>query len=172
MMKFSWLERIVFKQALGGIAAITLLALMFITCVDVIGRYFANVPLIGAFESTEIGLALLIYAALPMLTLDDEHVRIDLLDKAVPQKWRRTHRLIVKIICVGVLALLTWALWRKAGSIATANMRTDSLHIPLGPVAYFMFAMSLLTFLSLAILVIAELRGHRRKSAQHQLGVE
>ena len=55
----SWLDRV-----LGAAAALVLFCLMSLTTVDVIGRYFFNRPLRGAFEITELLLLTLIFAAI------------------------------------------------------------------------------------------------------------
>ena len=66
------------QKTLGLFAAIVLFLMMTITAVDVVGRYFFNKPLAGGFEITEIGLALLIYCALPLVSarreLDISHL--------------------------------------------------------------------------------------------------
>ena len=49
-----WFDRLI-TPVLGGIAAVILFALMLLTCVDVVGRYFLNMPIYGGFELTEVG---------------------------------------------------------------------------------------------------------------------
>ena len=56
-----------------------MLTLVAVTVIDVIGRYFFDAPLPGAFELTQILLADLVLAALPMTTFKDSHVEVDLL---------------------------------------------------------------------------------------------
>ena len=56
------------ERALGGLAALVLMALMLLTCVDVAGRYFLNRPVTGGLEVTEILLALVIFAGVPLVT--------------------------------------------------------------------------------------------------------
>src|SRR4029077_1450758 len=70
--------------ALGVIAAVLLFGLMVLTCVDVVGRYFLNRPVYGAFEITEMLLAALIFLGLPLVTLRNEHVNVDVLDPITP----------------------------------------------------------------------------------------
>ncbi|MDZ7810788.1 MAG: TRAP transporter small permease subunit [Arhodomonas sp.] len=43
-----------------------LVLMLAVTTVDVIGRYFFNAPILGAFEVSEVAMALLIYAGLPL----------------------------------------------------------------------------------------------------------
>ena len=67
-----WLDRI-----LGLVAAFLLLGLMLLTAVDVVSRYVFNWPLRGAFELTELGLLVLIFAGLPLASRRGEHVTLD-----------------------------------------------------------------------------------------------
>ena len=66
--------------ALGTIAAALMFCLMLLTCVDVVGRYFFNKPVTGGFELTEMLLAALIFAGLPLVTLRGDHITVDLFD--------------------------------------------------------------------------------------------
>ena len=68
------------EKLLGVISAAVLFLMMIITTVDVFGRYVLNKPLPGGFEMTEMALAVLIYAALPLVSIRREHIVIDTLD--------------------------------------------------------------------------------------------
>ena len=160
----------ILTQAAGGFAAILLLGLMVVTCLDVIGRYFFNAPLPGAFETTEVALALLIYAALPLVTAREEHVTIDLLDALVPERWRALQRLAVRAVCAAILLLVAWAVLRKADSVAAAGIHTDTLRIPMAPPAYFMSFIAAVTAVVVVILLIANWRESRRSRARRDEG--
>ncbi len=82
-------DRIV-APALGYFAALVLFGLMALTCADVVGRYFLGMPISGAFEMTEMLLASLIFAGLPLVTLRNDHITVDLLDPVVPD-WLFPH---------------------------------------------------------------------------------
>ncbi len=56
-------------------------ALMLLTAVDVVSRYIFNWPLRGAFELTELGLLVLIFAGLPLASRRGEHVTLDFIDQ-------------------------------------------------------------------------------------------
>lgn len=63
------------------IAAVVLMALMLITCIDVVGRYVFNNPLPGSVELTQISMALMVFAAMPVVTWRGGHIVVDLLDR-------------------------------------------------------------------------------------------
>lgn len=126
-----WLE-----HALNGIAALILFVMMLLTGVDVIGRYFFNRPLPGAFELTEVLLALLIFAGLPLVSGREEHVTITLLSERFKGRLLRAQRVFVRLCAVLVLAVLAWRLWIKGAQLAQYGDMTTYLHIPLAPVLY------------------------------------
>ena len=88
--------------------------MMMLTCVDVIGRYFFSQPIFGAFEITEMLLAALIFAGLPLVTLRNEHVTVDVLDPITPDwLFRMQHVVACALGCVST-GYLAWRLWMRA----------------------------------------------------------
>jgi TRAP-type C4-dicarboxylate transport system permease small subunit len=56
-----------------------LLALVAMTCVDVVGRYFFSSPLVGAVELVRIGMAGIIFFSFPLMFLRNDHIIVDLI---------------------------------------------------------------------------------------------
>ena len=130
---------------LGIAASILLFSLMTITFADVVARYLLNWPIRGAFEITELGLLVLIFAGLPLVSHADEHVTMDFIDRVLPP---RTLALWVRVMhasCAALMFFLTWQIWVKAGTIAGYGDTTDVLRILIGPFVYFMAVMTALT---------------------------
>ena len=144
---------------LGYIAAAVMFGLMALTCVDVVGRYFLNRPVPGGFELTEILLAALIFAGLPLVSLRDEHVTVDLFDPVTPDWLFRIQHVVacaVGVVCSGYLA---WRLWLRAEHMDRVGETTAVLKIKL---AWLTYSMSLLmAFAAIALLVLAFRRPHR-----------
>src|SRR5215510_10146204 len=109
----SWLDR-----ALGAAAAVLLFGLMALTTVDVVGRYFFNRPLRGAFEVTELLLLTLIFAGLPLASRAGEHVTLDFVDQLLRPKGRSLLARAVDLLCGVIVLGLAWRVWVKAGKIA------------------------------------------------------
>jgi len=144
---------------LGYIAAAVMFGLMALTCVDVVGRYFLNRPVPGGFELTEILLAALIFAGLPLVSLRDEHVTVDLFDPVTPDWLFRIQHVVacgLGFVCSGYLA---WRLWLRAEHMDRVGETTAVLKIKL---AWLTYSMSLLmAFAAIALLVLAFRRPHR-----------
>jgi len=123
-------------MVLGWLAGLVLLAMMAVTVVDVVGRYFLNRPLPGAFEVTELGLVLLIFAGLPLVSARDEHINVPLLVERLGPGARRVQRELTRLLGAALLALVAWRLWVRAGQLLDYGDRTTFLRIPLAPVAF------------------------------------
>jgi TRAP-type C4-dicarboxylate transport system permease small subunit len=139
-------------------AALVLFALMVLRCIDVVGRYAFNAPVPGAAELTGLGLALLIFATLPIVTAYSEHVSVGLLELAGARFSRYTRRLergVLLITSLAALALMAWRLWVKGSELASYGDGTSYLNIPVAPFAYFMSVMTALAVVVVALQIAA-----------------
>lgn len=62
----------------ANIAALVLLLLVALTCVDVIGRYLFSNPLTGAVELVRLCMAGIIFFSFPLMFLRNDHIIVDL----------------------------------------------------------------------------------------------
>ena len=130
---------------LGIAASILLLLMMLLTFADVVARYLINRPIRGAFEITELGLLVLIFAGLPLVSHADEHVTMDFIDRLLPARLHRAWVRVMHAVCAAIMFFLAWQVWIKAGRISSYGDTTDVLRILIGPFVYFMAAMIALT---------------------------
>src|SRR6187431_2320874 len=119
--------------------------MMVLTFFDVVGRYLLNRPIRGAFEITELGLVVLIFAGLPLVSHADEHVTMDFIDRLLPVRWRMPWIRGMHALCAAIMFFLAWQVWIKATRIASYSDTTDVLRITIGPFVYFMSLMIGLT---------------------------
>ncbi len=151
----------------GALAALLLLTMTALTTLDVVGRYLFNSPVTGAFELTELMLAALIFAGLPLATERDEHVDVDLLDSFLPPNVLRTNVFFANLISAAVLAVLAVQLWGRSGQLVAEGTVTNSLALPLAPVGYLMAvatAVSALLLLAKAVTMLWPLLRRGRKA--------
>lgn len=141
------------QGTLGVGAALLLFSLILVTCVDVVGRYFFSAPLSGAFEITELLLAALVFAALPLTTERKEHIEVDLLNIVLSNRMKQYLSIFAGMFSAILLATLAWRLALHALSAAEDGATTNALRIPLAPFGY------LAAFSCLVSAVIAFLRG-------------
>lgn len=154
------------EPVLEWFVAIILFAMMVLVFVDVVARYLFNAPLAGGFELTELMMGALIFAALPLATLREEHIVIGLLDELPGERVHRIRRALLNLVAAAALGVLASRLWAEAGKLAEWGDYTAHLNIPLAPVVYLFAVMSAL---SAAILVATAWRygaGVRRRGRQ------
>ena len=123
---------------LGVAASAILLAMMFLTVVDVVARYIFSRPVRGAFEVTELMLLVLIFAGLPLVSFSDEHAVMDFIDRLFGRRGQDRLQRLVQLLNAAFMFLLTWLVWRKADRIWAYRDSTDVLRIVYGPFVYFM----------------------------------
>ena len=138
-----WERRV--DAVLGVAASAILMAMMLLTFVDVVGRYLFNRPVPGGFEVTELGLLVLIFAGLPLVSHADEHVTMDFIDRMLGDRVRAALERAVHVVCAGIFGLGAWLVWLKADRIWEYRDATDVLRIVYGPFVYFMAVMIALT---------------------------
>ncbi|MDB2390622.1 TRAP transporter small permease [Alphaproteobacteria bacterium] len=67
------------SRFVSNLAAVILFLLVVLTCIDVIGRYFFSLPVVGAVELVRIGMAGIIFFSLPAMFFRNDHVTVDLI---------------------------------------------------------------------------------------------
>ena len=82
---------------LNGLSAITLFTLMMITCIDVVGRYVFNSPLVGSTELTEMAVGIVVFSAFPIISWRRENIVVDILDNYVSAKLEFFRSLLINI---------------------------------------------------------------------------
>lgn len=133
------------------IGAVTALGMVFLTVADVIGRYFLNAPIAGATELTRLGMAVIIFTALPIISARGDHISVDLMDSFYSAKMARYRDAIIDILFgVGLLYLVP-----KFNILAQRVLQygeyTEYLHIPLFYINYFILFWVAIAALSLLL---------------------
>lgn len=124
------------EHVLSIVITVNLLSIMLLTVCDVVGRYFLSRPIPGALEVTELLLGALIFSALPLVTLRNEHIVIDLLDKVIPSWLVTVQSVVVAVFTSVCCAYLAYRLWVLADRLQGAGETTATLGIPIAPLAF------------------------------------
>ena len=123
------------QSILRGVVALSLAGMTIVTVVDVIGRYFLSAPLTGASEMIEIMLALMITAAVPVVSRRNHHITISLIDglmnASVLAWWRRGVSVLSLIAC----ALIAWGVWQQADQLMLTREHSQVLGLSIWPTA-------------------------------------
>lgn len=147
-----WLE-----TALKAVVATLMFAMMALTTADVFGRYVFVAPVRGAYEIVQALLALLLFAALPLVSRDDAHINVDLFDRAIRGQLRWYRRLVILAASAAVVAFIAHRLWLLGDVFAAGNRVMGAIEIPLAPLTYAMAALAMVTIAVLAGMILRHL---------------
>lgn len=151
------------ERALLLIGGLVLLGMVAVTSVDVLGRYLFNAPLGYAFELTQMGMALLVFCALPSVTLRSEHVTVGLFENWGRGRLQAVRDTIIALLMVVVSLFLAWRLWRLTMRFYDYNDRTAVLGMPTSVFAGLaVVAFALVGVAAIVVMLAAALRIFRR----------
>jgi TRAP-type C4-dicarboxylate transport system permease small subunit len=139
--------------------------MMAVTTTDVVGRYLLNRPLGGAFEITEIAMALVIFAGLALAAAAREHITVNLLEARLPPAVRRWQAVAGDLVCAAVMAGLTWRIAVRGAFLASTGEKLLVTGVPRGYVASAMAALA-------ALVVVAFLAAAWRAARRAPRAVE
>ena len=152
------------ERLFGAVAALALVGMVLLTCVDVIGRYVLNRPLTGAFELSEMTMGALVFASLPLVTLRRQQVTVDLLDWLVPRSWRTAQDAVANLLAAFCIGVVAWRLWVKAEDMLRTGETSATLKIAVYPLVYYMAVLSFLTALVVLAMMWFDATGRPEKS--------
>jgi TRAP-type transport system small permease protein len=138
----------------GLLSAAALFSIMWLTLADVTGRKFLNHSVPGGLEITEILMVIVIFGALPLVSWRGEHVVFDSLDRWIPDGLKLVQARLVHLSCAGLFGLMAWLLLQRGRRFAEYGEITVHLQLPMGPVAWLMAVLLLLTALVHVVLMI------------------
>jgi TRAP-type transport system small permease protein len=149
----TWLAKIC-----AALAAAALFAIMALTFFDVSGRKLMSTSIPGSLELTEMLMVVVIFAALPLVSLRGEHVVFDSLDGVLPTAIKRVQRVAVHAVCALSLLGLAYLMWKSGGQFAESGETSAQLKIARAPFVYAMSMACAITALIHAALIPAALR--------------
>lgn len=123
-------------RLLAAMAALLILSLIAVTCIDVVGRYLMNRPFGGAFELTQMLLAALVFVALPLTTADGGHVEVDLALHLLPASAQVVLGWLAGLVSAIVLGVFAWRLVLIGTAQLHEGTRSASLALPMAPLAF------------------------------------
>ena len=141
------------ERALGWITGLTLFTMMCLTFFDVTGRYLFNAPIPGAFEITQLLMAVVVFTALPIVTGRETHVSISLVEQALKGTAKKVQTVLVCLAGAAGVGYMGLMLWREGDRLFEYGDYTAYLHWQLWPFAYLMAILSGISGLILLWLV-------------------
>ncbi len=122
----------------GILAAVALFGIMALTFFDVLSRKLLSQSITGSLELTELLMVVVIFTALPLVTLRSEHVVFDSLDSYLPAALTRLQRPLVQLLCAAAMLGLAVLMWQLGSQFVVNGETTAQLKISKAPFIYLM----------------------------------
>jgi TRAP-type C4-dicarboxylate transport system permease small subunit len=123
----------IFEIVCGTLSGMALLGIMVLTFLDVSGRKIWSNSIPGSLELTELLMVIVIFGALPLVSLKGEHVVFDSLDALLPRWIQKFQQGLIHLACAALLFGLAYLMWKTGADIATTGETTAQLKIPKAP---------------------------------------
>ena len=117
----------------GTLSGLALFAIMVLTFLDVSGRKILSHSITGSLELTELLMVVVIFGALPLVSLKGEHVVFDSLDVVLPRLVRKIQQGLIHLACAALLFGLAYLMWQTGGEFAVTGETTAQLKITKAP---------------------------------------
>lgn len=123
---------------LGLGAALVLALMMYVTFIDVIGRYFFNRPITGSIEIISCLMGMMVFLGMGLTTFEDGHIRADVLTQMLPHRAQAILDAAVHVLSIGTAGLMCWRLLLVALDRTAVMSTTQVLGLPIWAVALVM----------------------------------
>lgn len=159
----AFLEKLSRQAALGlaWFAAVTLVAIMTMTFVDVIGRNFLGRSLIGTVETVSLMMGVMVFSGLAVTELNRGHIVVETFQGLFPKPLKRTSMIVNSLLAVGVAGLLLNQLFTKTLDVLAEQEFTMILKLPYWPAAILMLIGFAVFFVLLVLRLIRDVIGPR-----------
>lgn len=124
------------ERALAWLSALPVALIVILTFADVLGRYLLSSPVRGSMEIIEFAMALVVFTALPLVTLQRGHVSVSLIDNLFQGKGKHLKRMLCDTVSALALGLLTWRLLLQSMDDMHTGAATVVLGLPNGALSF------------------------------------
>ncbi len=147
-----------FDVLLGWMSAAPLALILLLTFADVLMRYLFAMPVRGSSEMIQFAMALTIFAALPVVTRQREHIVVGIVSNLVRGRIRTARLLFCDGLSLFALGLMTWRLGIQAVEYVDSKDATIVLRLEMAPLAFVMCGFALVTCVVVALQMVQTLR--------------
>lgn len=146
-------------RLLGPIAAVCLFAMMALTAIGVIARYFFNHPIAGDGEMQAFLLGFIVFAGIPLVTYRQRHIAVRSFAALLKGRALFAQRAFVLALTACGFAFMAYILLLQAIELQEEGTLSTYLDIPEAPFTYAFAALMAVAALVAFALLIALLRG-------------
>jgi TRAP-type C4-dicarboxylate transport system permease small subunit len=156
-MKILWrlVEWLLVKMKIVGAAC--LVGMMFLTCADVVGRFFGY-PIFGSVEIVGFMATLAVVMALPYTHQVNGHIGVELVVRLLSEKTQTIMAICTGILSLILFAIVTWRMVLYAHTMQKSGEVSMNLELPEHTIIY-VTALCLLVFtLNILQTIISNIR--------------
>jgi TRAP-type transport system small permease protein len=128
----------VFSRGLSYIGNAAIALMMLLTTLDVVGRYFFNAPVLGAYEITEYLMLIMVFSFLAFAQSQKAHISVDIVFDRLPLLLRRFLVRCNSFLCLVMLIFTTYMGVHRVLDLIGSGASSTQLKIPDYPFAIFM----------------------------------
>ena len=124
-------------------------------------RKALNAPIVGAEDLLVLALVTIVALSIPLGSRTGAHIEIEVLESYMSEGFAKWSMIGVKILCIVLLAIMSWRLWHAGGTAAKFGETTQQLLISYGPF-YYLLSISLGIYTVVVILDVWQLVRSRK----------
>ena len=129
-------------RMLTVIAVFFMFALTALTTIDVTGRYMFNSPVQGGVELIEFMLGLMIFSALPLVSVKRAHITVELFDNFMSKGFKRYREVFVLIASAAMIGFITERMLSTGLEAYEAEDISMHLDLPMAPIYFTLTTLS------------------------------
>lgn len=111
------------------ISGFFLVAMMALTCVDVVGRMFRH-PVFGSYELISFMAAIVVAGALPDAHTERRHIGVEIIVNKLSPKVQNVFELTTNILSLALFSIVTWRLFKYGFSMKKSGEVSMNLKLP------------------------------------------
>jgi TRAP-type C4-dicarboxylate transport system permease small subunit len=145
-------------EASGIVGVAILLAMMMMTVVDVVMRYFFRRPIIGSVEISIVLMVCVVFLCTAWCALNDGHIRVDIITGKLSKKGRAILNSFDNVLTFALALLIAWRSFMEAMAVKEMEVTSPLLGIPRYPFVFVTAFGFLLLFFAALILFIRNVK--------------
>ena len=148
-----WLDKtLIWISLLCGGAALAFMTTFSVVNV-LIMRKALNSPIQGAEDLLALSLVVIVALSVPFGARSGAHIEIEVLESRMSQAFAKWSKVFVKLLAIGLLAVMAWRLWESGAKAVKFGETTQQLLISFEPF-YYLLSIAMLVYTLVLILDI------------------
>ena len=145
------------------IAILCVVAIMVITVIDVIMRTFANKSLKGVMEITQFVMVPVCYCAMPWVTWQYGHIKVDIITSKLPEKVQSVIMTVDKLVIAIFSAYMSIQVWKQGDMAIKLHSVGAVTRFPIYPFYYLTSIMMGIVVLTMIVNFVSLLKTGKEK---------